>query len=152
MIEQRRNKSVMFCTQMVDFRRPRHIRVVSYIYIYATNTYGITTVEEPGVVLYHPGVTVLPIKLTCDVSPGVGWLVNGISYLLNQLQNGNLPGHNVNGSNVLITNIPMNNSQYVCSDGITNEGVYRILVAGEYANMFVMYTYELYTHNSVIYE
>ena len=93
-------------------------------------------------------MTVLPIELICDVSPGVAWLVNGNSYLLLQLWSGSLPGHNVNGSNILITSNPINNSQYVCSDGISSVGgVYRIVVVGEYADLFVMYTYEPYTHN-----
>ena len=74
-------------------------------------------------------------------------MANGNAYLLNELQNGNLPGHNVNKRNILITSIPMNNSQYVCSDGINNGGVYRILVAGEYADLFVC-THESYTCNS----
>ena len=82
-------------------------------------------------------MTDLPIELTCDVSVGVGWRVNGNTYFLNDLQSGSLPGHNVNGSNILITSITMNNSQYVCSNGINNGGVYRILVAGEYADLFV---------------
>ena len=77
-------------------------------------------------------MTVLPIELTCDVNPGVGWTVNGASYFLSQLRTGNLPGHNVNGSNILITSNPMNNSQYFCSDGISSiGGVYCIVVAGE---------------------
>ena len=59
-------------------------------------------------------------------------MVNGSSYLRSELRDGDLPGHNVNGSNILITSIPMNNSQYVCSDGDIVGGVYRILVAGEY--------------------
>ena len=92
-------------------------------------------------------MTVLPIELTCDVSPGVAWVVNGNSYFINQLRNGDLPGHNVNGSNILITSNPMNNSQYVCTDSISSDGgVYHIVVAGEYADLFIMYTYESYTH------
>ena len=46
---------------------------------------GTTTVEEPGVVIYYPGEIVLPIELTCDVSPGVAWVINGNTYLPNQL-------------------------------------------------------------------
>ena len=88
-------------------------------------------------------MTVLPIELTCDVSPGVAWVVNNVTYLLNQLRTGNIPGHNVNGSNILITSNPMNNSQYFCSDGISNGGVYRIVVAGEYADLFIMYTHSV---------
>ena len=70
-------------------------------------------------------------------------MVNNVTYLLNRVQNGNLPGHDVNGSNILITSIPMNNSQYVCSDGINDGGVYRIIVAGEYADLFCMYAHSV---------
>ena len=83
-------------------------------------------------VIYHPGVTT---ELTCDVSSGVAWLVNSASYLVSQLRIGRLPGHNINGRNIIIMNNPLNDSQYVCSDGITNGGVYRILVAGECVNL-----------------
>ena len=76
------------------------------------------------------------MEFTCDVSAALGWWANGIAYLFNRLQNGDLPGHNVSGSNILITSNPMNNSQYVCSDGYNNGGMYRILVAGEYADLF----------------
>ena len=88
-------------------------------------------------------MTVLPIELTCDVSPGVGWRVNGDRYFVIDLRDGNLSGHNVNGSNILITSNPMNNSQYVCTDGISDGGVYRIVVVGEYADLFIMYTHNV---------
>ena len=78
-------------------------------------------------------------ELTCDVSAGVAWLVNGSSYLHSELQDGDLPGHNVNGSNILITSIPMNNLRYVFSDGDLVGGVYCILVAGECVDLFVIY-------------
>ena len=48
---------------------------------------------------------------------------------------------------IIITSNPMNNSQYVCSDAISNGGVYCIIFVSEYADLFVMYTYESYTHN-----
>ena len=76
-------------------------------------------------------------------------MVNGNSYLLNELQSGSLPGHNISGRNILIMNNPINNSRYVCSDGLTIGGVYRILVAGENANMFVMYKFESYAHKKL---
>ena len=67
--------------------------------------------------------------------------------LLISFGNGDLPGHNVNGSNILITSNPMNNSQYVCTGGISSVGrVYHIVVIGEYADLFIMYTCESYTH------
>ena len=38
----------------------------------------------------------------------------------------------------------MNNSQYVCADGISSDGgVYRIVVVGEYADLFIMYTHNV---------
>ena len=95
---------------------------------------GTTTIEQPGVVIYHPGVTV---ELTCDISGGVGWVVNGASYFLDQLQDGSLPGHNVNGSNLLLMNNPGNYSQYVCANFTNSGGIYLIVVAGEYADLFV---------------
>ena len=99
---------------------------------------GTTTIEEPGIVIYHPGVTV---ELTCDVNRGAGWIVNGVSFFLGNLRDGRLPDHNVNGSNILIMNNPGNYSQYVCTNGINNGGVYRIVVAGEYVDLFYMYNY-----------
>ena len=88
----------------------------------------------------------MTVELTCDVSPGGAWVVNGNSYLLIELQSGSLGGHNISGSNILITSIPMNNSRYICSDGINNGGMYRILVAGEYIDLFCTYIHESCTY------
>ena len=63
------------------------------------------------------------------------WIVNGTAYTRNELTNGNLPGHNRDGDNILVNN-PVNNTQYVCVflDSDTNEGnsdpAY-IIIAGE---------------------
>ena len=38
----------------------------------------------------------------------------------------------------------MNNSQYVCTDGINNGEVYRILIVGEYADLFYNYNNSLF--------
>ena len=73
----------------------------------------------------------MTVELTCDVSPGVAWVVNNNSYLRSELRRGDLPGHNISGSNILIMNNPMNNSQYACSDSDVEGGLYVILVAGE---------------------
>ena len=103
----------------------------SWFMIIYTYLYIGTTFQEPGDVIYHPDVTTLPIELTCDVSSGVAWFINGDTYLLNELVSGNVPGHNVSGRNILI-NSPMNNSQYFCSDGLNVGGLYRIFIAGKY--------------------
>ena len=108
-----------------------HVCIMCSIYvsiIHGAKHVGTITVEEPGAVIYHNGVSV---ELTCDVSPGVAWVVNDTSYLRSELRRGDLPGHNITGSNILIINNPMNNSHYACSDSDVEGGVYRILVAGE---------------------
>ena len=83
-------------------------------------------------------MTPLPIELTCDITPGVAWVVvnDSIShvYLLNQLANGMLPGHNHNGVNIVINDTPINNIQYTCSNSTNDGQPYYIFVAGEYAD------------------
>ena len=127
------------------------IQVYTYIFIWYVRIYDInifvgTTVQEPGDVVYLPDVTTLPIELTCDVSPAAAWLINNRTYLLNQLMTA--PGHNVDGQNILINN-PMNNSEYSCSDGTNNGGLYRIFIAGECDIKFCLcvytYIYTVYT-------
>ena len=107
---------------------------------------GTTTVMQPSVIIYYPGAAI-NFELTCDINAGVAWLVNGISYLLFELHNGAVPGHNANGSNILIMNNLTNNSQYACSNGINFGGIYRILVAGEFVDLFYkLRMYSSYAH------
>ena len=70
-------------------------------------------IEGPSDVTYLPGLTPLPIKLTCNVTGAATWTVNGIDYLLSSLTNGALPGHNRTGANILV-NSPVNNTEYIC--------------------------------------
>ena len=49
------------------------------IYIYTTVG---TTIQSPSNVTYLPGVTPLPIELTCDVTAPTAWRVNSTSYVL----------------------------------------------------------------------
>ena len=90
----------------------------------------------PDNVTYFSGMTPLPIELTCNVSGGAGWRVNGTGYFLGDLTNGALPGHNRTGTNILV-NSPVNNTKYVCMS-ITNNGetrskpAYVVIIAGEY--------------------
>ena len=96
---------------------------------------GTTIVRQPSVVVYYPGAAI-NFELTCDVNSGATWMVNGDVYLLYQLQNGEFPGHNASGRNILIMNNLTNNSQYICSNGINDGGIYRVLVAGEFVDLF----------------
>ena len=82
--------------------------------------YAGAIIEGPSNVTYIPGLTPLPIELTCNVTGVVAWRVNGTSYLLIDLTDGELSGHNRRGTNILV-NSPVNNTEYICVSA-TNEG------------------------------
>ena len=92
-------------------------------------------IEGPSNVTYLPGLTPLPIELTCSVTGVASWRVNGSDYVLASLTNGVLPGHNRTGTNILV-NIPVNNTEYICvsltNDGETSSDPTYIIIAGEY--------------------
>ena len=104
-----------------------------WIHILYTGTF----IEGPNYVMYLPGLTPLPIELTCNVTGvSIAWIVNGTVYLLSELFNGALPGHNVTGT-IILVNSPVNNTEYVCvyviNDGeIRSDTVYVIIITGEY--------------------
>ena len=75
-----------------------------------------TAQEGPGIVIAHPGQDV---ELLCNVTGAVtNWRVNGVSYTLSQLFTGQLAGHNITGSNIIVEDIMMNDdrngSVYIC--------------------------------------
>ena len=97
-----------------------------------------TIIEGPSDVTYLPGLTPLPIELTCNVTGVASWRVNGTDYLLSSLTNGALPGHNRTGTNILV-NSPVNNTEYICVSQ-TNDGDFisdpsYIIIAGNYVNI-----------------
>ena len=111
------------------------------------NIIGTTIIEGPSNVTHLPGVTPLPIELTCNVTGVALWRVNGTDYTLSSLTNGALPGHNRTGTNILV-NSPVNNTEYICvsqtNDGDTSSNPAYIIIAGEYACMqyiIIMYVY-----------
>ena len=115
--------------------RSNNIRTLYILSV--TIVYAGSIIEGLSDVTYLPGLTPLPIELTCNVTGVVtAWRVNGTSYTRNQLTNGSLSGHNRTGANILV-NIPVNNTQYFCVflDDNTNEGnsdpAY-IIIAGKY--------------------
>ena len=73
-----------------------------------------TIVEGPSNVTYIPGLTPLPIELICNGTGFLYWQVDGLCYFLSSLTNGELPGHNCIGSNILV-NSPVNNTEYICA-------------------------------------
>ena len=95
-----------------------------------------TIAEGPSNVTYLSGVTPLPIELICNATEVPSWRVNGTSYTLRQLTDGELRGHNRTGTNILV-NSPMNNTEYICffstiDDDIISDPAYVVIVAGEY--------------------
>ena len=93
-----------------------------------------TIIEGPSDVIYFPGVTPLPIELTCTVTGVALWSVNNTDYTLSSLSFGALPEHSRNGTNILI-NSPMDNTEYICvsatNDGDVSSDPAYIIMAGE---------------------
>ena len=101
-----------------------------YFYLYTG-----PIIEGPNNVTYIPNLTPLPIELTCNVTGVPSWIINGAIYRIFQLANGELPGHNTSGANILV-HTPVNNTQYVCAsvtndNTITSDPAY-IIFGGEY--------------------
>ena len=98
-----------------------------------------TVIEGPSNVTYLPNVTPLPIELTCNVTGLPIWIVNGTAYLIINLGDGALPGHDRIGANILINN-PVNNTEYICVSLLTNDGETSsdpayVIIAGEYVHI-----------------
>ena len=94
-----------------------------------------TIIEGPSNITYIPGLTPLPIELTCNATGLPIWIVNGTAYLIINLSEGALPGHSRTGTNILV-NSPVNNTEYICvsltSDVETSSASAYIIIAGEY--------------------
>ena len=74
---------------------------------------------SPTTVILFPGETNAVFE--CAVNPSVvinSWEVEGISYRLDELFDGDLPGHNVTGRNITVST-PVNGTKYVCVIPIT---------------------------------
>ena len=104
-----------------------------------------TIIEGPSNVTYLPGLTPLPIELTCNITGVAVWRVNGSYYFLNDLTSGLVPGHNATGTNILV-NSPVNNTEYICAlldvGGNTESDPAYIIIAGEYGVLscvFIVY-------------
>ena len=54
-------------------------------------------IDGPSDVIYHPGVTPLPIEIACNVSMGTVklWTINSSYWLYIKLFEGRLPGHSL---------------------------------------------------------
>ena len=81
-------------------------------------------VGGPSIVRYIPGLTPSPVELTCNVSGVAAWIVDDETYTLTELTNGVLPGHSLNGTNLLV-NSPVNNTEYICVSHANNGEIRR---------------------------
>jgi len=78
-------------------------------------------ISGSGIPLDH-FTTYFPIQgylnVTCNVTDQVPlWRVNDVTYTSNQLDNGDLPGHNhvtIGSNSILISDSPVNSTKYVC--------------------------------------
>ena len=94
-----------------------------------------TIIKGPSNVTYLPGVTPLPIELTCNVTGVTIWIINGSNHFLYSFTSGQVPGHNATRKNILVNN-PVNNTKYICmsaqlNDVTVSDPAY-IITAGEY--------------------
>ena len=107
-----------------------HVDLVCYHCTGNTNI-----IEGPNNITYIPGLTQLPIELTCNVTGVASWKVNGSGYFLHDLTNGVLPGHSRTGTNILV-NSPVNNTEYICvsqtMDGGTESDPAYCIIYSEY--------------------
>ena len=91
-------------------------------------------IEGPRNVTYLPGLTPLPIELTCNIIGFPIWEVNGTNYRLDELDDGELLGHSRTGSNILV-NSPINNTEYICVSQAINGSYFSdpayVVVAGK---------------------
>ena len=107
-----------------------------YAFMYTCHNRTGIVIEGPSNVTYLPGLTTLPIKLTCTVNGVyiVAWEVNGRTYRLAELDDGELSGHSRNGSNMLV-NRPVNNTKYICVSQANDDTDFSdpsyIIIAGE---------------------
>ena len=84
------------------------------IMIVIAHSIGTTVIEGPTEVIYRPGDD--PIELTCNITIGItGWTTNGgeDKFTIPEIRNGALPGHTINGTNLVVVNAT-NNTQYIC--------------------------------------
>ena len=74
--------------------------------------------------------------LKCNATIGVQiWMVNGSTYTLTELSQGELPGHNRTGANIIIET-PVNNTMYVCESLVSTNHIIQsetafVYIAGE---------------------
>ena len=104
------------------------------IYLH-TYVHSGTVIEGPSNVTFLPGLTPLPIELTCNVTGVAAWRIDNVTYTLAQLTSGIPPGHSRTGTNILV-NSPVNNTEYICVcttiDGETSSDPSYINIAGEH--------------------
>ena len=102
-------------------------------------------VITPSTIVLFPGDT--STVLACQVNPNTtlpSWEVNGMNYRLDELFRGDLPGHNVSGTNITVS-MPVNGTKYICiipavppnSPILSNPAF--LYIAGEVLCMYVLF-------------
>ena len=101
-----------------------------------------TVVAQDNIFIARPGQYTLYVELPCGVNgteASTRWQINASSLVsLSELSNGTVAGHNVNGRNIVIEDIMMNDvrngSRYLCmvlADPISMGYSFILYVAGE---------------------
>ena len=138
-----------------------------YILICVFRYFIVAAQEGPSIaiVIAHPGQN---IELLCNVTPSNGqtaaWIIgHGMVYTVQQLHNGILTGYNLNGNNLIIENIMLNDdrndTEYSCvtvsstvsqppvADIVDESDTTILYVAGEYEMIWkILFTLLLFSH------
>jgi len=93
------------------------------------------TVKGPEDAIYFPGQND-SVVFECQVSEdfSLSWSVNSTEYSLNNISNGDVTGHTINGTSIIVTT-PYNGTSYTCiaSSGSnkTHSGTVYLYIAGK---------------------
>ena len=115
--------------------------------------------KGPGIVIGHPGQDV---ELLCNVTPSDGqtaaWVIDHLVYTVQLLHNGILTGYSLNGNNLIIQNIMMNddrnNTEYSCVTVLSTVSQPTIAAIIDESDVIILYvtgehcldTYNYYLH------
>lgn len=110
---------------------------------------------SPTDVILFPGETTAVFECAIDTSiTANAWQVDGINYRLDQLFDGDLPGHNVTGRNITVS-IPVNGTSYECVIPVTppNPTIISdpafLYIAGKLHNFTVYVNHNMFTEKFI---
>ena len=116
-----------------------------YSYMCIINILLLTVPKGPGIVIVYPGQGV---ELLCAITPSrnqiTAWIIDNVVYTAQQLHNGILTAYSINGNNLIIENIMMNDNrndtEYSCvtvSSTVSQLSIYDIVDESDLTILYV---------------